>query len=94
MQARKIEIESQLMDRKVEIADLETVLPYVDDIHELLNEGSFAKRRAFIRSFVNEVRVTDNEAVLSYSVPNLPDKVAIEREGVLHTVQYSGRYWT
>ena len=94
MQTRKLEIESQLSDRKVEIADLETVLPYVDDLHELLKEGSLAERRAFIRSFVNEIRVTGNEAVLSYSVPNLPERLDIERLGVLHTAQYSGRYWT
>jgi site-specific DNA recombinase len=94
LQTRKIEIESQLSDRKVEIADLETVLPYVDDLHNLLKEGSLAERRAFIRGFIKEIRVTDNEAILSYFVPSLPEKVAIEREGVPPTVQYGGRYWT
>ncbi len=93
LQARKIEIESHMSDRKVEIADLETVSLYVDDLNELLKEGLLAERRAFIRSFVKEVRVTVNEAVLSYFVPNLPERVAIGREGVLPTVQYGGRYW-
>ena len=94
LQARRIEIESHMSDRKVELADLENITRYVDDLHELLKEGSLAERRTFIRSFVKEVRVTGNEALLSYSMPILPEKVTIEKDGVLPTVQYGGRYWT
>jgi site-specific DNA recombinase len=94
LQLRRIEIENQMSDRRVELADLETISGYVEDLHELLKEGSLAERRSFIRSFVKEIRVTGNEAVLSYSIPLLPEKVAIGKEGVLPTVQYSGRYWT
>ena len=67
---------------------------YVDDLNNLLKEGTPAERRAFIRSFIKEIRVTGNEAVLTYTIPILPEKVTIEKEGVLPTVQYSGRYWT
>jgi site-specific DNA recombinase len=91
LQLRRIEIENQMSDRRVELADLETISGCVDDLQELLKEGSLAERRAFIRSFVKEIRVTGNAAVLSYSMPLLPEKVAIEKEGVLPTVQYSGR---
>ena len=91
LQAKRIEIESQISDRKGELADLETISDYVDDLHDLLKEGSLAERRAFIKSFVKEVRVTGNEAVLSYTMPILPENVAIEKEGVLPTVQYGGR---
>ena len=94
LQLRRIEIENQISDRRVELVELETISGYVDELHELLKEGSLAERRAFIRSFMREVRVTGDEAVLSYSMPLLPEKVAIEEEGVLPTVQYSGRYWT
>ena len=91
LQLRRIEIENQISDRKVELADLEIIYGYVDDLHDLLKEGSLTERRAFIRSFVKEVKVTGNEAVLSYSMPVIPDKAAIEKEGVLPTVQYGGR---
>ena len=91
LQARRIEIESQMSDRKVELADLETVSCYVDDLHNLLKEGTLAERRAFIRSFIKEVKVTGNEAVLTYTIPILPEKVTIDKEGVLPIVQYSGR---
>jgi hypothetical protein len=93
LQAKRIGIESQMSDRKVELAALSTVSCYVDDLHDLLKEGTLAERRAFIRSFVKEVRVTGNEAILSYSMPILPEKVAIEKDGVLPTVQHGGRYW-
>jgi site-specific DNA recombinase len=76
LQAKRIEIESQMSDRKVELADLETISYYVDDLHDLLKEGSLAERRTFIRSFIKEVRVTGDEAVLSYSMPILPEKLA------------------
>jgi hypothetical protein len=34
--------------------------------------------------------VTDDEAVLSYSMPILPEKLAIEKEGVLSIEQSGG----
>jgi site-specific DNA recombinase len=91
LQARRIEIEAQMSDRRVELTDLETISRYVEDLHDLLQEGSLTERRAFIRSFVREVRVTGYEATLTYSMPLLPEKVAIEKEGVLPTVRYGGR---
>jgi len=91
LQARRIEIENLMSDRKVELADLETISGYVDDLHELLKEGSLTERRAFIRSFVREIRVTGDEAVLSYSMPLPPEEVIVGREGVLPTVHYGGR---
>lgn len=95
LQTKKLEIENEMSDRKVELADLETVSCYVDDLHNLLKEeGTLAERRAFIRSFVKGVKVTGGEAVLNYSIPILPEKIAIDKEGVLPIVQYSGRYCT
>ena len=35
----------------------------------ILEEGSLTERKAFIRSFVNEVRVTGNEVLLNYTIP-------------------------
>jgi len=93
-QARRMEIENQMSDRKVDLADLENITECVDDLRELLTEGSSAERRTFIRGFVKEVKVTGNEVVLSYTMPLIPDYLTMEKEGVLPTVQYGGRYWT
>ena len=90
LQARRIEIENQMSDRKVELAYLEKITGYVDDLHSLMKEGSLVERRTFIRSFVKEVRVIGNEAVLYYSMSVLPEKITIEKEGVLPTIQYGG----
>lgn len=87
---KRIDIENQMSDRRVELTDLGTISGSVDDLQGLLKEGSLAERRAFVKSFVKEIRVTGNEAVLSYSIPLLPEKVNITKEGVLPTVQYSG----
>jgi site-specific DNA recombinase len=90
LQVRRIEIENQMSDRKVELADLKTISAYVDDLHNLLREGSLTERRAFIRSFIKEIRVTGNEVVLTYAMPILPE-TTIEKEAVLPIVCYGGR---
>lgn len=40
LQARRIELENNMSDRKVELVDIETITSYVGDLHELLKEGS------------------------------------------------------
>ena len=74
----------------MELADLETVSEYVDDLHSLLNEGSFTERKAFIRSFIKEIKVTGNEVELNYTIPVLPDRLNVEK--VLHTAHHCVRY--
>jgi hypothetical protein len=43
---------------------MKLVLDYADDLRSLLMNSSLAERKAFIRSFVEEVRVTGDEVVL------------------------------
>jgi len=83
LQTRRVEIESQISDRKVELADLETVSCCVDELHALLKEGTLAEKRTFIKSFIKDIQVTGNDAVLTYTMPILPEKITIEKEGVL-----------
>ena len=80
-----------MSDRKVGLADLENITECVDDLRDLLTEGSPAERRTFIKGFVKEVKVTGNEVVMSYTMPILPDNLTMDEEGVLPTVQYGGR---
>jgi len=79
-----------MSDRKVELADLETISGYVNDLQGLLNNGTLTERKSFIKNLVREVRVAGNEAVLTYTMPILPEKMAIEKEGVLSTVDIVG----
>lgn len=94
LQARRVQIETFLSDRRVELASPEIVKSYVDDLRNLLNNSSLAERRAFIRSFVKEVKVAGDEVLLTYTMPLSPRGVSEEKVRVLSTVQYSGRYWT
>ena len=93
LHTRKNEIENELADRRVELIDLETMTGYAAEMQEIIREGSLAHRKAFIRGFVKDIRVTGGKAILSYSPPGLPDKVELDLKGVLPTVQYGGRYW-
>ncbi len=83
-----------MLDRKVELADLKTVKGYVNDLRDTLDDGPLSDRRAFIRSFVKEIIVTQQEIQLNYTLPLLPDGLIEEKVGVLPTVQYGGRYRT
>ena len=66
---------------------------YITDMQEILREGTPTERRAFIRSFIKEVKVKGNQAVLSYLTPIPPDKVAVSETRVPRIVQRGGRYW-
>jgi site-specific DNA recombinase len=90
LQAARWEMEQQLSDRRVELADSETVARYVADLHDLLNESSLVERKSFVRSFVKEVKVTGNEALLTYTIPMLPRGIIEEKLLVLPIVPISG----
>ena len=76
------------------LREIEIISGYVNDLHDLFKEGSLSERRAFIRSFVREIKVTGNEVVLNYTMPFLADNLTMGKEGVLPIVQHGGRYWT
>lgn len=48
--------------------------------HNLLRESSLTERRAFIRSFVKEVKVTGDEALLTYTLPLPPEGITKEED--------------
>ena len=77
----------------MELADKKLVKSYVNDLRRTLDEGPISDRRAFIRSFVKEITVSQQEVRLSYTLPLLPDALTEESVGVLPIVRYGGRYW-
>ena len=83
LHAARWESEQQLSDRRVELADAKTVAQCVADLRDLLNESSLTERKAFIRSFVKEVRVTGDEVLVTYTIPMLPRGLAEEKLPVL-----------
>lgn len=92
--SRRIELEALMSDRKVELADFGMVKDYASDLRQTLDESPLSERRAFIRSFVEDIIVTKKEVQLSYTAPLLPKGLSEEKVEVLPTVRYGGRYWT
>ena len=88
----RVELERLLSDRRVELADTTTVTRYVEDLRSLLSESSLGERRSFVRSFVKEVKVTNNEVLLTYTIPMAPEGITEEELGVLSIVHYGGQY--
>ncbi len=80
-----------MSDKRVELADMQMVKSYGNDLRDTLDDGSLSDRRAFIRSFVQEITVTKHEIQLKYTLPLPPDGLTEERMGVLPIVRYGGR---
>ena len=81
------------LERKVELADIEIVTRYVNDLRKLLNESEAAERKALINSFVKEIEVTNDTLVMKYTVPMAKEGLFEEELSVPHIVRYGGRYW-
>jgi hypothetical protein len=82
-----------LSRRKTELADLRLVLDYAEDLRSLLMNSSLAKRKAFIRSFVEEVGVTADEVTIKYKLPLPSDSLIPDKAGVLSIVQLGSGSW-
>ena len=85
----KAELENQIAEERIESIDSETSAWYVQELAGLLDEGSLAERRAFLKSFIKEVRVTDNKVLMTYTMPVMPDGTDGEK-AVLDTVNCGG----
>jgi len=88
LQARKWELEWQMKERKLELADTATVMRYVQDLRDVLSNSSLAERKSFIKSFVKEVRITGDKALLNYTIPLPPKGLTIEEVPVLSNVHF------
>ena len=94
LQAAKWDLEQQLSDRHVELADAKTVAACVSDLYNLLSESSLAEKKSFVRNFIKEVKVTGDEVLLTYTMPMLSKGITEEKLSVLPIVHYGGRYCT
>ena len=92
MEAAKQDIGDALMNRKAELADFNTIVKYVEGLRTVLMDSPLTERRAFVRSFVKEVKVTGNEALLSYTIPLPPGGIVEEKAKVLSIVQHGSAY--
>jgi site-specific DNA recombinase len=94
LEARKWELEWQLKERKVELADAETVSRYVEDLRNILMESSLVERKSFIRSFIKEAEVKGSQVELTYTIPMPPKGLLTEGVPVLSIAENGGPLWT
>ena len=59
-------------------------------VRGLLSQSSLSEQKAFIRSFVNEVRVTGTNVLITYKIPLPPDGAIDEQARVLSIVHGGG----
>jgi site-specific DNA recombinase len=90
LQAEPLRLEELLSERKMEMADAKLVRSYVDDLRDTLDNSPLSEQKSFIRSFVEDVKVTGMEVLLDYKMLLVPDEVNSKTAGVLDTVQYGG----
>jgi site-specific DNA recombinase len=88
LQVARDEIAERMRGRKQELVGLATVKAYAEDLQGLLSEGSLTERKTFISSFVKQVIVAPDEAVIRYPMPLPRDQV--EEDLVLCIVHDGG----
>ena len=64
-----------LAERREVLDDVETIAAYARDMRDFLVESEVTERRAFIESFVKEIVVTPDDALLRYTVPMPEDSL-------------------
>ena len=90
LQERKNELQMLMTGEKAEVATQQDVVKCAADFTELLEEGSLAEKKTFVRSFVNEVRVTGEHVLVNYRLPTSLPKTGAEKSPVLDIVHYGG----
>ncbi|PPD58662.1 recombinase family protein [Dehalogenimonas etheniformans] len=84
---RKRNIELQYAEHRYEILDPKEMALYVEDLQSLLDESEICERKAFIKGFVQEIKVKGDEVTIEYTPPLPQDK----RETVLSIGGNGGR---
>ena len=69
LEATAEEARAMLSQRREVLDDVETITAYALDMSMFLNESELTERRAFIESFVKEIVVMPDNAVVRYTIP-------------------------
>ncbi len=91
LQARKDGLRLSLTGQTAEVSTREEVAECAADLRSMLETSSLSERKAFIRSFVKEVRITGDDVLVTYTLPMLPAGATEERLPVLAIVHYGGQ---
>jgi site-specific DNA recombinase len=93
LMASKHDLENELNQDWIPEIDPGTLRAYIEDFLALLEEGTIAEKRAFVRGFVRQLTVGDGVATLEYTLPLASSTLSLVegKDGVLSFEQYGGR---
>ena len=91
---RKSALDGLMSQRNIELVSPEMVRKHVEDLHQFIDNSDLPERKAFIESFVKEIKVAGNEGHIKYTFPISPDNHDEDGLGVLPIERYGGRYRT
>jgi site-specific DNA recombinase len=91
LESRKEQFDLLVAGHTAEVASREEVAECARELRNLLQSGSLTERKTFVRGFVKKIRITDDEARMSYTLPMLPRGMAEEAVPVLGIEQRGGR---
>ena len=90
-----------LAQRRVVLDDVKTITAYAQDMNRFLQKSELTERRAFIETFVREIELLPDNAVVRYTIPMPDDSPIPGRDAeemalngsVLSTVKFGGPTW-
>lgn len=94
MRQAKLNLENGQDTNKAMYIDPQKVLSYVAELRRFLDERGLFERKAFLRSFIEKIRVGDNKVTLDYTLPLPPDNTKQETVSVLDIVSPAPPYTT
>ena len=88
LQARKLQLDMQLSDRRVVLASPETVRRFTTEMRKVLESNEFTLKKSFIRNFVQKIEVMGDHVKILFVPPF--DELFAKKLGVLCIEQYGG----
>ena len=76
LEAAEAEARARLGQRRKVLDQVETITAYAQDMSRFLKKSELTERRVFIESFVKEILVTPDNALMRYTVPMPEDSLA------------------
>ena len=76
LEAAEAEARASLGQRRKVLDQVETIAAYAQDMSRFLKKSGLTERRTFIESFVKEIVVTPDNALIRYTVPMPEDSLA------------------
>jgi site-specific DNA recombinase len=87
---QKDDLERKLAGGNVEFINRASILAYVDNLRDLLQKGTVAEQRSFLKSFVKRIDVFPDEVKLEYRIPVGNKKTEQSLREVLPSITYGG----